>query len=93
LAVDRSNITVNGRHIPAIRRPIVSAKRPNGAAEPTATAMPRNGRELAQRLDALSSKVRRLAPPQSASPERFHEERSDIAHELQRLSEWADRQG
>lgn len=93
--IDRSSITdADGRHIPLVRREIPgsgSGAGPARKSEETALAVakPRNGKELQRQLDALSSKVRRLSPPMSSNPERFHEERSEIARELQRLAEWA----
>jgi hypothetical protein len=43
--------------------------------------------EFKRMLDELSSRVRRLAPPDARNPTRFHEERSEIARQLQRLAE------
>jgi hypothetical protein len=38
--------------------------------------------DVAAQLRALASRVRRLSPPLSSDPERFHEERSEIAFEI-----------
>jgi hypothetical protein len=38
------------------------------------------------RLDVLASRVRRLSPPLNHHPERFHEERSEIAAEIAALA-------
>jgi hypothetical protein len=86
--LDRADITDSrGRHIPAVRRKLEPKDNKQDAG--SGVALPRSGRELAKRLDELSSRIRRLAPPTSSAPERFHEERSEIARELQRLAEWA----
>ncbi len=36
--------------------------------------------DVAAELDVLASRVRRMSPPLARQPERFHEERSDIAN-------------
>ena len=46
-----------------------------------------NAAELARSLRAIASRVRRLSPPLSHYPERFHEERSEIAHDLAKMAE------
>ena len=38
--------------------------------------------DAAAELDVLASRVRRMSPPLARHPERFHEERSDIAKDL-----------
>jgi hypothetical protein len=43
--------------------------------------------DVAAELDVLASRVRRLPPPMRAgNPDRFYEERSEIAHDLARLA-------
>jgi hypothetical protein len=42
--------------------------------------------DVAAELDVLASRVRRMSPPLARRPERFHEERSDIAHDLAELA-------
>jgi hypothetical protein len=42
--------------------------------------------DVASALDVLASRVRRMSPPLARNPERFHEERSDIAHDLAELA-------
>ena len=37
-------------------------------------------------LDVPASRVRRLSPPLASNPNRFHEERSEIAHDLAELA-------
>jgi len=44
------------------------------------------GRNLYDRLQALSSRIRRLMPS-SRDPEAFHVERSSIAHDLQKVAD------
>jgi hypothetical protein len=92
---DHSRITdERGRHIPVTR---VRARSPSEAAErdrrkrneaEVVTNEPplRSLVDLKRKLDELSSRVRRLAPPAANDPETFHEERSEIARELQRLA-------
>lgn len=49
------------------------------------------GEQLEQLQDALAqlaSRARRLPPPSARKPEAFHEERSELAGDLQRLSAW-----
>ena len=41
---------------------------------------------VAAALDVLASRVRRMSPPLAHYPERFHEERSDIAKDLAELA-------
>jgi hypothetical protein len=41
---------------------------------------------VAAELNVLASRVRRMSPPLARHPERFHEERSDIAHDLAELA-------
>lgn len=80
--VDRSRITdAEGRHIPVTRAALPRK------AEAVQVGAPRSPRELRRRLDELASRVRRLAPPETRRPEKFHEERSEIARELQKLAE------
>lgn len=62
-----------------------------GRHVPLRSAAPRGQHELVAKLDELASRVRRLAPPSARHPERFHEDRSEIARELQRLSEQLSR--
>ncbi len=42
--------------------------------------------DVAAELDVLASRVRRMSPPLARQPERFHEERSDIAKNLADLA-------
>ncbi len=42
--------------------------------------------DVAAELDVLASRVRRLSPPLASNPNRFHEERSDIAKDLADLA-------
>jgi hypothetical protein len=42
--------------------------------------------DVAAELDVLASRVRRMSPPLARNPHRFHEERSDIAHDLAELA-------
>ena len=44
-----------------------------------------NPEDVAAELDVLASRVRG-APPLPSNPERFHEERSDIAHDIAELA-------
>jgi len=82
--VDRSRITdAQGRRIPVTRTTIPG----RGKLETVAMGAPRSARDLRRRLDELASRVRRLAPPETKRPERFHEGRSEIARELQKLAE------
>jgi hypothetical protein len=41
--------------------------------------------DVASALDVLASRVRRMSPPFTRQPERFHEERSEIVHDLAEL--------
>ncbi len=41
---------------------------------------------VASALDGLSSRVRRMSPPLARHPERFHEERSDVAKAIAGLA-------
>jgi hypothetical protein len=41
---------------------------------------------VAAELDVLASRVRRMSPPLASNPNRFHEERSEIAHDLADLA-------
>ncbi len=45
-----------------------------------------NAEDVAAELDVLASRVRRLSPPLASNPNRFHEERSDIAKDLADLA-------
>lgn len=91
MRVDRSRIT-DGKG----RRVIVDRVSPRGPVEAASRARQpapapepelRSRADLKRKLDELSSRVRRLAPPMNSDPERFHMERSEIARELQRLAE------
>jgi hypothetical protein len=42
--------------------------------------------DVAAALDVLALRVRRISPPLARYPERFHEERSDIANDLVKLA-------
>ncbi len=42
--------------------------------------------DVAAELDVLASRVRSMSPPLVRQPERFHEERSEIAHDLAELA-------
>jgi hypothetical protein len=42
--------------------------------------------DVASELDVLASRVRRISPPLASNPNRFHEERSDIARDLADLA-------
>ncbi|MFI5353904.1 MAG: hypothetical protein ACHQZS_13210 [Candidatus Binatales bacterium] len=42
--------------------------------------------DAAAELDVLASHVRRMSPPLARQPERFHEERSDIARDIAELA-------
>ncbi len=42
--------------------------------------------DVASELDVLASRVRRISPPLASNPNRFHEERSDIAKDLADLA-------
>jgi hypothetical protein len=42
--------------------------------------------DVASELDVLASRVRRMTPPLASDPNRFHEERSDIAKDLADLA-------
>jgi hypothetical protein len=42
--------------------------------------------DVAAELDVLASRVRRMSPPLSSDPERFHAQRSVIAHDLAELA-------
>ncbi len=56
------------------------------SARPLALAAPGQSaatpEDVAAELDVLASRVRRLSPPLASNPNRFHEERSDIAKDL-----------
>jgi hypothetical protein len=41
-----------------------------------------NPQAVAEQLDALASRVRRISPPLAGNPNRFHEERSDVAEAI-----------
>jgi hypothetical protein len=56
-------------------------------ADEAAAPQLRKAADFRRRLDELSSRVRRLTPPQPGRPEAFHEERWEIARALQRLAE------
>ena len=45
-----------------------------------------NPKAVAEQLDALASRVRRISPPLAGDPNRFHEERSDIAQAIVELA-------
>ena len=45
-----------------------------------------NPQAVADELDVLASRVRRISPPLASNPNRFHEERSDIAKDLTDLA-------
>ncbi|MGO8972048.1 MAG: hypothetical protein ACLQNV_00760 [Steroidobacteraceae bacterium] len=45
-----------------------------------------NPEDVAAELDVLASRVRRMSPPLASNPNRYHEERSDIAHDLAELA-------
>ena len=45
-----------------------------------------NSEAVAERLDVLASRVRRISPPLAGNPNRFHEERSEIAGEIAALA-------
>ncbi len=42
--------------------------------------------DVAAALDVLASRVRRMSPPLARYPDRFHEERSDIAKDIANLA-------
>ena len=42
--------------------------------------------DVATELDVLASRVRWMSPPLARYPERFHEERSEIAHDIAGLA-------
>ena len=45
-----------------------------------------NPEAVAAALDVLASRVRRISPPLAGDPNRFHEERSDIAQAIAELA-------
>jgi hypothetical protein len=45
-----------------------------------------NPQAVAEQLDALASRVRRVSPPLAGDPHRFHEERSDVAQAITELA-------
>ena len=45
-----------------------------------------NAEDVAASLDVLASRVRRLSPPLASNPNRFHEERSEIAKDIAELA-------
>ena len=45
-----------------------------------------NPQAVAEQLDALASRVRRISPPLAGNPNRFHEERSDVAEAIADLA-------
>lgn len=84
--IDRSRITDGrGRHIP-VERTTLPPKRVVAVPEPQL----RKAVEFRRELDAISSAVRRLAPPESHNPEKFHEQRSELARRVQRLASQLD---
>ena len=42
--------------------------------------------DIADRLDVLASRVRRLLPPSASNPHRFHEDISELAHEIAQMA-------
>jgi hypothetical protein len=52
-----------------------------------------NREAVAAALDVLASRVRRMSPPLARNPHRFHEERSDIAHDLAELAKQVSSRG
>ncbi len=42
--------------------------------------------DVATEFDVLASRVRRMSPPLARYPDRFHEERSEIAHDLPEIA-------
>lgn len=87
---DFSHITdARGRHVrvESTTLPVRLAKA--DSADPKL----RKAVQFRRELDSLSSAVRRLAPPSAAHPDKFHEERSDIARRLQQLAAQLDEAG
>lgn len=80
----------SGRQIPAYRRGLAHPANRRDPALNVATSMPRNGRELADRLSRLCYRLNRLSPA-ATNPEEYFEGRSEIARELARLADWAGR--
>ena len=90
MPLDRSEITINGRHIPVTHAKL---KLPEDSAAEAASrpSGPRNERELANVLAVLATKVRRIPPEGGHDPHAFHEAKSEIARDLDRLAAWAKR--
>lgn len=42
--------------------------------------------DIADRLDVLASRVRRLLPPSASNPHRFHEDISELAHGIAQMA-------
>jgi hypothetical protein len=70
-----------GRRVPVV----CSALPARPAKDPPAPQL-RKAVDFRRELDALAGAVRRLSPPLAHEPTRFHEERSEIAHRIERLA-------
>lgn len=93
MPLNRSEITdADGRHIPVVHRRIEGP--PKRAIDAAANAVlpngPRSLQEFGHLLDSLVGRVNRLSPSHRR-PERYFEDRSEIARDLARLAAWATR--
>lgn len=91
MAIDRSEITINGRRTILVERRPIRARGIVEEATPSSDG-PANHRELATLCADLARDARRIPPSGGQKPERFHEAKSDLAAALERLSRWARRQ-
>jgi hypothetical protein len=84
--IDHSRITdQDGRHIPVVRAKLPAKANPAPIEPKLRTAV-----EFRRELDSISSGIRRLAPQSSSDPERFYEQRSELARRVQRLAATLD---
>jgi hypothetical protein len=47
-----------------------------------------NSRQISLELDELAERVSRIRPPSSRNPHLFHEDRSEVAHDIRKVAEW-----
>lgn len=87
--MDRSEIVdAQGRHIPVTRGTIedVHGSSRNKGRREAREAPLLSFPEARDRLRELAGRVRRLAPANHRNPHKFHEERSEIARDIERLA-------
>lgn len=82
IRTERSWITdARGRRVPVAHSAITAQPAKDPPAPQLAKAV-----QFRRELDALATAVRRLSPPLASDPNRFHEERSEIARRIERLA-------